>query len=296
MGRGQKYLEWNSVGMARVTLTKQLALLDPAWGGVYQYSTDGEWKHPHFEKIMLMQSQNLRLYALAYTQWHDAAYLRAAREIARYLKTFLSSPDGAFYTSQDADLVEGEHSASYFQLDDRDRRRLGIPRVDKHIYSRENGWAIAALATLYSATQEKEYLDEALREGGFRHDEKDAVGPYLSDTLAMGRASLTLYYSTQDSTWLERARTAAQFMLTSFRSPDDMGFLTAKTPTDRAYTPHPERDENIEMVRFCNQLFHVTNDAKFEAAALSAMRYFRCTGNRQEVPFGCCAVNRNGKV
>ncbi len=177
------------------------------------------------------------------------------------------------------------HSAAYFHLNDRGRRKLGIPRVDKHIYSRENGWAIAALATLYSATQEKEYLDEAvgaanwiaanrtLGEGGFRHDEKDPAGPYLSDTLAMGRAFLTLYYSTQDSTWLERTRTAAGFMQANFRSPDDLGFLTAKTPTDQAYRPHPERDENIEMVRFCNQLFHVTNDAKFEAAARSAMRY-----------------------
>ncbi len=96
-GLDQKYLEWNSVEysmelarqgdkqaerMARVTLTKQLNLLDPAWGGVYQYSTDGDWKHPHFEKIMLMQSQNLRLYALAYAQWRDPAYGRRNRPLS----------------------------------------------------------------------------------------------------------------------------------------------------------------------------------------------------------------------
>ena len=29
-----------------------IGLIDPVWGGVYQYSTDGDWVHPHFEKIL----------------------------------------------------------------------------------------------------------------------------------------------------------------------------------------------------------------------------------------------------
>jgi uncharacterized protein YyaL (SSP411 family) len=35
-----------------------LKLVDPVWGGVYQYSTDGDWDHPHFEKIMPFQAEN----------------------------------------------------------------------------------------------------------------------------------------------------------------------------------------------------------------------------------------------
>ncbi|MGA3300576.1 MAG: DUF255 domain-containing protein, partial [Candidatus Acidiferrales bacterium] len=66
-GTDQKFLDWDSVEyamllahrdqnkqaetMARQTLDQQLRLLDPAWGGVYQYSTDGDWNSPHFEKI-----------------------------------------------------------------------------------------------------------------------------------------------------------------------------------------------------------------------------------------------------
>ena len=69
-GSGQKYLNWDNVEycldlssqpeyyrMARQTLTAQLQLLDPVWGGVYQYSTNDDWVHPHFEKIMQMQSE-----------------------------------------------------------------------------------------------------------------------------------------------------------------------------------------------------------------------------------------------
>ncbi|MEQ1354607.1 MAG: DUF255 domain-containing protein, partial [Candidatus Acidiferrum sp.] len=197
-GKDQKFLDWNSVEyamdldrlkndtraehMARQTLDEQLHLLDPSWGGVYQYSTGGDWNSPHFEKIMQMQAENLHIYSLAYAQWRDPHYLHAAQEIQRYLRTFLTSPTGAFYTSQDADLVEGKHSAEYFALDDAQRRKLGIPRVDKHIYARENGWAITGLVTLYDATGDRATLDEAIRAarwvmanralpgGGFRHD------------------------------------------------------------------------------------------------------------------------------
>jgi len=114
-GADQKFLDWDSVEyatdlarlkndaraehMARQTLAEQLHLLDPAWGGVYQYSTDGAWNSPHFEKIMQMQAENLRIYSLAYAQWRDPQHLHAAPEIQRYLRTFLTSPTGAFYTS-----------------------------------------------------------------------------------------------------------------------------------------------------------------------------------------------------
>ena len=73
--------------------------------------------------------------------------------------TFLRSPEGAFYTSQDADLVKGEHCEEYFALDDAARRKQGIPAIDKHRYARENGWIIQALATAYSVTGERAYLD-----------------------------------------------------------------------------------------------------------------------------------------
>lgn len=72
---------------ARETLAAQLDLMDPVWGGVYQYSTDGDWQHPHFEKIMQMQAEDLRIYPEAYALWHDKTYLQAANQIRGYLAT-----------------------------------------------------------------------------------------------------------------------------------------------------------------------------------------------------------------
>ncbi len=108
---------------ARQTLGAQLALLDPVWGGMYQYSTGGDWKEPHFEKILNIQTQNLRMYVLGYEQWGDPVYLKTAERIHDFLRDFLLSPDHGFYTSQDADVVAGRHSAAYFRLTDDARRK-----------------------------------------------------------------------------------------------------------------------------------------------------------------------------
>jgi uncharacterized protein len=304
-GTDQKFLDWDSVEyamvlarrdqnkqaehMARQTLDQQLHLLDPAWGGVYQYSTDGDWNSPHFEKIMQMQAENLRIYSLAYAQFQDPRYLHAAQEIRRFLKTFLTSPQGAFYTSQDADIVEGHHSADYFALDDAHRRAQGIPRVDKHIYARENGWAINSLVALYAVTGDQSVLDDALHAtrwiianralpgDGFRHGVIDANGPYLGDNVAMARAFLALYGATADRQWLARAETTMKFIDANFRGNDadhdGAGFNSSKTPTDRAYSPHPQRDENIDVVRTANLLFHITADNTYKQLADRAMRY-----------------------
>src|ERR1700693_4504215 len=146
---------------------------------------------------MQFQAENMRIFSMAYEQYKEPQYLQNAKDIERYLRTFLLSPEGSFYTSQNADVINGVHSDGYFKLDDAGRRKQGLPRVDKHRYSRENGWAINGLATLYATTGDAQYLDEArhamdwivenrsLGEGGFHHDEKDAAGPYLGDTLAM---------------------------------------------------------------------------------------------------------------
>ena len=272
--------------MARETLGAQRNLMDPVWGGVYQYSTDGDWKHPHYEKLLQFQAENMRIYAAAYARWKDPEYLKDAKQIRRYIKDFLTSPDGAFYTSQDADLVRGEHSEEYFALDDQARRAKGIPRVDTHVYARENGWVIQALATLYAATGENEHLDDAVRAanwiigrrslpgGGFSHDEEDVAGPYLGDTLTMGSAFLALYSVTADPAWLDRAVAAANFINANFKS--EPGFSTAANSS----TPRPtlQIDENASLARFANLLNHYSGDTAYREMAEHAMRYLAAPG------------------
>ena len=103
-GESQKYIDADSLDYAvsraeagdaaaarraRQTLDAAMALIDPVWGGVFQYSETGSWNHPHFEKIMSFQAQYLRQYSQAYALWKDPKYLAAARDIERYLARFL---------------------------------------------------------------------------------------------------------------------------------------------------------------------------------------------------------------
>lgn len=275
--------------IARHTLDAATALIDPAWGGVYQYSTGGKWDYPHFEKIMNSQASYLRIYALAYAQWREPRYLQAALDIRRYLRDFLTSPEGAFYTSQDADLVQGQHSHDFFALDNAQRRARGIPRVDKNRYARENGWAIEALATLYAASGDRAHLDAALRAanwiiehrslpgGGFRHGAQDPAGPYLGDNLAMGRAFLALYGATGDRTWLQRTEQALQFIDARFRhqsgGKDAAGYATAASTPQTVIKPQPQIDENIALARYAVLVQHYTGNPAYRAIAERVMRY-----------------------
>ncbi|MCA9790085.1 MAG: AGE family epimerase/isomerase, partial [Cyanobacteria bacterium HKST-UBA05] len=226
------------------TLTAQLQLHDPVWGGVYQYSHGGDWQHPHFEKIMKVQADNIAVYAQAGQRLNRADWIAAAERVAGYLTTFLRDPTtGGFYVSQDADVIAGHHSDAYFALDDVGRRAQGLPRVDRHQYARENGWAIEALVTLYGATGKQQYLQTALQAtrfveanralgadqvGGFSHDAYAGQTPdtlylgdtvYLGDTLAMGQAYLALYRATGQRAWLQKAEAAARFIDQQFRVP-----------------------------------------------------------------------------
>jgi len=268
--------------MARQTLDGALDLIDPVWGGAYQYSTHGDWKHPHFEKLLQIQAEYLRVYALAYMLRGDPAYLQGARDIHRYVTRFLLSPDGAFYVSQDADLVKGQHAGDYFALDDAGRRKRGLPAIDMHLYAREQGWMIQALTQLYSATLDPQYLSEAraaadwalrkraLPGGGFRHDASDTDGPYLEDTLAIGRGMLALYGATAERAWLFHARACAAFIRTRFAG--EAGYRTAQD-RGQVLKPKPQIDENIAAARFFNLLARYTGSAEYRSDAEHAMRF-----------------------
>lgn len=271
--------------MAKQTMLAQLNLIDPVWGGVYQYSTGGDWKHQHFEKIMSVQGENMRIYSLGYSMFNDPRLLKAAESVEKYLRTFLMSPDGAFYTSQDADVEQGQHSGDYFKLPDALRRKQGIPRIDKHIYARENGWAISGLAALYMASGNAKYLAEAekaadwivknrsLPGGGFKHDANDASGPYLGDSLFMGRALLSLYQATGNRKWLALAEGAGDFIKSNFANEaGKAGFITAKA-SGTMHAPEPLLDENIALARFVNMLSYYSGKEEYKAMADNCMRY-----------------------
>ena len=269
--------------VAQQDLNAALQLLDPVWGGAYQYSTNGDWLHPHYEKLVTVQARYLRIYAWAYAEFRDPAYLKAAQNIAGYMRNFMLSPQGAFYTSQDADLIPGQKATAYFELDDSNRRALGMPHIDKHRYTRQNGLMIAALATLYDVSGDSSYLNmalsaagwvfanRALPDGGFRHDTTDHSGPYLGDNLEMARGMLALYTATGNRIWLYRAEATGRFIAQHFILPGKPGFITAQQ--SGPLKPVVLIDENMPTARFFNKLYYYSGGTLYQKWAQQAMEY-----------------------
>ncbi len=82
-------------------------IYDQLGGGFHRYSVDAEWLVPHFEKMLYDNALLSRLYLHAYLVTGDAFYRRIAEETLDYVAREMTSPEGGFYSTQDADS-EGE--------------------------------------------------------------------------------------------------------------------------------------------------------------------------------------------
>jgi len=293
---------------ARWTLEMALQLQDPEWGGFYQYSDRRDWKGPHFEQLVSTQADAISLYANAYARWGDPAFGAAARRSAAFLDRFLSGPGGEFFTSMDADLSRKVDGHAYFALSDARRRALGVPRVDRHAYARENGWAIAAMAALHDATGDAMPLERAVKAarwaiahravegGGFRHGDSGAEPLALGDSVAMGQAFLALGRSTAEREWMERARRTADFVAARFAAPGGAGFVSSLAAPGRGVFSAPVRsiDENVAAARLFTALFQETGEARYREAAARALRFLLSPGMVEElrVPSGVLLAER----
>ena len=106
--------------MALRTLDAMAAggIYDHLVGGFCRYSTDARWLVPHFEKMLTDQALLGRAYLHAWQATGQAAYLGVATETLDFVLRDLSTPEGALYSSFDADAggVEGAHAT--FTLDE----------------------------------------------------------------------------------------------------------------------------------------------------------------------------------
>jgi len=103
----------HALHMATTTLDKmaQGGIHDHLGGGFARYSTDDRWLVPHFEKMLYDNALLSSVYLEAFQATRDPEYARVARETMDYILGRMTSPEGPFYATEDADSegVEGKY-------------------------------------------------------------------------------------------------------------------------------------------------------------------------------------------
>ncbi|MFH1078757.1 MAG: thioredoxin domain-containing protein [Pseudomonadota bacterium] len=118
--------------------------------GFHRYATDAIWMLPHFEKMLYDQATIAVACLETYQATGRREYAQTAREIFTYVLGSLRSPQGGFYSAQDADS-EGEEGKFY--LWDKAEVEKVLTRPEAAIWNR-----------IYSVENGGNYLDEAGRQ------------------------------------------------------------------------------------------------------------------------------------
>ncbi len=102
------------LGMVEQTLRRMRlgGIFDQIGLGFHRYSTDHQWLVPHFEKMLYDQALLTLAYVETYQVTGAGKFKITAKETIDYCIRDLSSPQGGFYSAQDADS-EGEEGKYY---------------------------------------------------------------------------------------------------------------------------------------------------------------------------------------
>ncbi len=139
----ERYKTAAYLDMAEHTLMQMYrgGMFDHIGFGFCRYSTDKKFLVPHFEKMLYDNALLILAYCKAYAVTKKALYLDIAEKTASYILREMTSPEGGFYSSQDADS-DGEEGKYYLFTPAEITKVLGVEdgeRFNRHYDITETG-------------------------------------------------------------------------------------------------------------------------------------------------------------
>lgn len=215
-------------------------IYDQVGGGFARYSVDGRWHIPHFEKMLYDNALLVSLYSEAYQQNGDPLYKRIVYETLDWVYREMTSSNGGFYSSLDADSdgVEGKY---YTFTKDEVKEALGedaLLFIQYFHVTNEGNWAEENTNVFFTDLN----ADNLAGEVGFTVDEwrvylkemkaklfdyrEQRVRPALDDKILCSwnamllKAHIDAYRVFNDKQFLEVALRNAEYIEKELKHPD----------------------------------------------------------------------------
>ena len=226
--------------MAEVTLEKMArgGMYDQLGGGFHRYSTDASWLVPHFEKMLYDNALLVPAYLEGFQATRNSLFARVARECLDYVEREMTSPEGGFTSSQDADS-EGVEGKYYVWTPDEVKsvagKEAGAAFCAYYDVTPGGNWEGHSILHLPRETGEvarelgmtperlEAILDEARRKLLSRRSAR--VPPGRDDKVLCSWNALMISAFArgcqvlEEPAYLRRARTSARFLLEQMRGP-----------------------------------------------------------------------------
>ncbi|MHA1636777.1 MAG: thioredoxin domain-containing protein, partial [Candidatus Thorarchaeota archaeon] len=124
-------------------------IFDHVGYGFHRYSTDAEWLVPHFEKMLYDQAMLLMAYTETYQITRKQEYANTADDIFEYITRDMTSPEGGFFSAEDAD---SDNEEGKFYLWKKDEIEKILDKKDAEHFMKA-----------FNVRDEGNYLDESTR-------------------------------------------------------------------------------------------------------------------------------------
>jgi len=238
------HLTQNADALKAVTTTlNKMAdggIYDQIGGGFSRYSTDKYWKVPHFEKMLYDNAQLVSLYSAAYQKTKDPKYEIIVTETLDFIQRELTSKEGGFYSSLDADS-EGKEGKFYVWTKNELQKALANKAdliIDYYNVTEKGNWDNLQNILFKSATDKKiadknkiseiELVKRVLEAKKILLKEREKrIRPGLDDKILtswnalMLKAYIDAYRVFDNKKYLDIALKNAEFINTKIKSPDN---------------------------------------------------------------------------